>query len=113
MIAEKFIEMTRKLKYPSMDENKVREIEDMAGKQNRIDTLENYKNEIRLGRHKYNEDSAKIDQEFKLTLFKEYGVENHPKREKVFSMAWEKGYASGYSEIELNFEELVELIVGD
>lgn len=47
---------------------------------------------------------------FKTDLFKEFGVTDNPKREKAFSIAWERGHASGYYEVELCFMNIVELI---
>lgn len=53
---------------------------------------------------------ANLDEEFELALFKEYGVEDNPKREKCFQLAWERGHSSGYNEVEIQFSEIVELI---
>jgi len=47
---------------------------------------------------------------FKLALFKEYEVEDNPKKERCWELAWEHGHSSGYSEIEMYFIEIVELI---
>lgn len=58
----------------------------------------------------YNRKVNEITEKFKLALFKEHGVESNPKAEKVWSLAWEHGHSSGYSEIEIYFEEFVELI---
>ncbi len=110
MIAEKYTEKSRQLRYPSEDPKKIEEIEDMAGKNNREEAKENYRNELRAARNKYSEEQYKIDEEFKLALYEEYGVETNPKREKVFSMAWERGHSSGYGEVESEFMDLVDLI---
>jgi hypothetical protein len=61
-------------------------------------------------RTKYNVESARLHTEFKEDIFDEFGVQNHPKRERVFEMAWDRGHSSGFSEVYLVFEELVELI---
>lgn len=110
MIAEKYTEKSRNLKYPKEDVEILAKIEDMAGKKNREEAKENYRNEIRAERNKYHVEQFKIDNEFKLALFQEYEVENNPKREKIFSMAWERGHSCGYSEIEEDFMDLVELV---
>ncbi len=109
-ISERFQIKSSQLRYPSEDPKRIEEIEDLAGKKNREETRENYRNELRSARNKYREEQYKIGNEFKLALFKEYGVENHPKAEKAFSMAWEAGHAEGYSNVEFHFSELVELI---
>jgi hypothetical protein len=43
-------------------------------------------------------------------LFKEFGVENHPKKDKCFELAWEHGHANRDSEVRLYFEDFVALI---
>jgi hypothetical protein len=91
------------LKYPSEDKNKLSEIEDMAGKQNRIDALAKYKEEIRAGRRNYDEVRAEIYHEFKQALFVENGMENHPKKEAAFSKAWQHGHSSGLKDVEYEF----------
>jgi hypothetical protein len=61
-------------------------------------------------RTKWNIENTRLYNEFKRDLFEEFGVENHPKREIVFEMAWERAHSSGYYEVYLAFEDLVELI---
>lgn len=58
----------------------------------------------------YREELAKVEEEFKLALFEEYRMENNPKREKMFSIAWEKGHSDGYNGVESEFSTLVELM---
>jgi hypothetical protein len=48
--------------------------------------------------------------QFKLDLLKAYEVENNPKADKCFNLAWEYGHAYGYSEVLTYFDELMELI---
>lgn len=36
---------------------------------------------------------------FKIDLFKELDISNHPKREELFSLAWEYGHSFGFSEV--------------
>ena len=48
---------------------------------------------------------------FKNLLEKEYDLpRNHPKFEAVFSLAWQHGHGSGYSDVETCFSEFVELV---
>ena len=70
-----------------------------------------YKEEVRDGKRKYHEDIAKIEEEFKIALFKEYSIENHPKREEAFSIAWEKGHDSGYAQVEHELSTIIPLMV--
>ena len=58
----------------------------------------------------YENASHKITEEFKQALFKHYGVENNPKREKAYELAWEEGHSNGYSEVEIYFSDFVHLI---
>lgn len=51
-----------------------------------------------------------VDYKFKLALFKEHKIEDNPKREKCFELAWSFGHSCGYSEVEIFFDQLVELI---
>lgn len=53
---------------------------------------------------------AAADEEFKQDVFKEFGVQDNPKRQKCFELAWSHGHSSGYQEVIMYFEEFVELI---
>lgn len=63
-----------------------------------------------IKRQAYQADDARLYQEFKQDMFKSYGVENHPKVEVAWRIAWDHGHASGYSEVDLYFSELAELL---
>jgi|WetSurMetagenome_2_1015567.scaffolds.fasta_scaffold04369_7 hypothetical protein len=58
----------------------------------------------------YHEESIVLYEMFKNDLFKYYGVENNPKKDLLFSKAWEFGHSSGYNEVAIYFGDLVELI---
>ena len=47
---------------------------------------------------------------FKEDAFKELGIADHPKREKVYELAWEDYHSSGYSEVFYQMEQLAKLI---
>jgi hypothetical protein len=47
---------------------------------------------------------------FKQELYKEYKVEDNPKKDVAFQIAWERGHASGLYEVYSIFDDLVELI---
>jgi hypothetical protein len=61
-------------------------------------------------RKEYNDESAKLHQEFVKDLFEEYGVTDNPKRFKCFDLAWEHGHPSGYEEVYNYFGDFVDLI---
>lgn len=60
----------------------------------------------------YDDERAKLDQEFQDDLFKEFNVTDNPKRFKCFELAWDKGHAYGHSEVYNCFSDFVELIYG-
>jgi hypothetical protein len=67
--------------------------------------------EIRQAKRKAcREDMSRLREVFKADLFLEYGLDQHPMREKVWSKAWDDGHASGYSEVVSHFEDLLPLL---
>lgn len=65
-----------------------------------------YKAQLKL----YNAEESRLYEEFQQDLFEDYGVSDNPKRFKCFTLAWERGHSSGYSEVHGVFGDLVELI---
>lgn len=61
-------------------------------------------------RDAYYAEENRLYEKFKQDLFEEYEVENNPNREKAFSLAWENGHSSGYSEVAGYFDDYVDLI---
>lgn len=61
-------------------------------------------------RQKYHEDQGRLHEEFRQDLFDAHGVVGHPKADKVYSYAYDRGHAHGYQEVALIFGDLVELI---
>ena len=53
----------------------------------------------------------RIVADFKANLFERWEVTNHPKAEKVWSMAWDRSHSEGLHSVEMEFEELVDLIL--
>lgn len=58
----------------------------------------------------YREEIKKNTTKFKIALFKKHSIEDNPKNDKCFEIAWDLGHSNGLSEIEIFFDELVELI---
>jgi hypothetical protein len=56
------------------------------------------------------EERNRLAVEFTEDLFKEFGVENNPKRFACFELAWSRGHAYGHSEVYKHFSDFVELI---
>ena len=46
----------------------------------------------------------------KTDLETEHGLTNHPKRDKLWSLAWEHGHSYGYSEVAGYYEDFSELL---
>lgn len=59
----------------------------------------------------YDAEAGRLHQEFKEDLFKEFGMSDHPKREKIFSYAWEEGHSCGLEDVYNVFADIVELII--
>jgi hypothetical protein len=68
---------------------------------------------FQAARDAYGAETARLEAQFKADLFKELGIENNPKRDKLFSKAWELGHSSGYSEVYSYADDLVELILDE
>lgn len=51
-----------------------------------------------------------LHEEFKQDLFETFCVEDNPKREQLFQLAWEYGHSSGHEEVHNHFCEMVDLI---
>lgn len=75
-------------------------------------TVERVVDEARYqeARTAFRDESTRLYELFKQDLFEYLGVENNPKKDKLFSTAWEMGHSGGYSEVLGFAEELVELI---
>jgi hypothetical protein len=61
-------------------------------------------------RDAYREDEARLYAEFKQDMFKSYGVENHPKVEVAYRIAYDHGHGNGLVEVDIYFSELAELL---
>lgn len=61
-------------------------------------------------RKKRFEEENKLIEETKIKLSKEYDIPVDEKFQKCWNLAWQYGQSSGFSEVEMYFDELVELI---
>ena len=92
MNTQKYYDMEKALDYPPM-ELKKRDL--------------NKYTEIKRA---YNEGHQKITETFKQDLFKDLGIENNPKKEKLFEIAWRMGHGGGYGDVVCYAEDMVGLI---
>ena len=53
---------------------------------------------------------TELEYTFKHDLFKELGIEDHPKRDVFFAKVWALGHPAGYAEVYHYALDLVELI---
>jgi hypothetical protein len=74
------------------------------------ETFEKNKEEYAKNRAAHQEAEAERIRQFKVDLFAAYGVTEHPKAERTFSLAWELGHSAGLHEVESFFADLVTLI---
>lgn len=58
----------------------------------------------------YKESVSNINVRFKDAVLLFLGISKHQKAEKLWSMAWDRGHSSGYSEIAMEAESLAELL---
>lgn len=69
------------------------------------------KEEKKLIFKRISEDSSRLIDLFKRDLEKEHGTEKNPKKDKLFSIAWEEGHSSGFYDVASKYSELSELIM--
>jgi hypothetical protein len=64
-------------------------------------------------REKWKEDERRLRDEFKKAALDETCLAGHPKAQKAWEMAWDRGHASGYCEVLSELEELANLLLND
>jgi hypothetical protein len=57
----------------------------------------------------YQEESKRLQDQFRVDLIAEYKMSHHPKTDKLFNKAWDMGCAGGLEEVEYYFRDLIEL----
>lgn len=60
--------------------------------------------------NQYKKDGTAMREKFKNDLISEYRLEGHPKADKLFDLAWEKGHSSGWEEVANEFDEMAGLL---
>lgn len=58
----------------------------------------------------YRQGQADAEVRFEAALAEEYGLLDHPKRAKIYSLAWEYGHSSGLGEVALHYDSFAELV---
>lgn len=80
--------------------------------------FENYENKLPYSRKNenleeyeaYRAEDKRLLEKFENDIYADLGIENNPKKEKLFSLAWSMGHSAGYSEVHGYACELVTLI---
>ncbi len=76
--------------------------------------LEGYEQEMEVYTElikQYRERQENLNEEFRVDVLEEYGLTEHPKADKVYTMAWDHGHSSGYYEVAQWVSELAELVL--
>lgn len=111
-MAEYYSELIRSLAYPTRPVAPNRE--DFKSHQSYGQALDEYEStllkEWRDSVTMYREESNAIEAEFKKELLLRLDLSNHPKADKLYSMAWDRGHSSGFSEVVNVAESLAELL---
>ncbi len=51
-----------------------------------------------------------VHAQFRKDIEEEYGTAGHPKAQRLFDIAWDLGHGSGLYEVDLHYNDLVDLI---
>lgn len=62
-------------------------------------------------KHEYYEESNRLSEEFRADLEKEFKMTDNPKKDKLFSMAYEEGHSGGFEEVYSVYSRLSELVI--
>lgn len=68
------------------------------------------KDALRAARAAYGAETSRLLELFKRDMFEDLGIADNPKRDKLFSIAWDKGHSAGLSEVYNEAQDLVDLI---
>ena len=67
--------------------------------------------EYKEARIKYNNDVSTKNAQFKVDALNEVGLFNHPRADRIFDYAWNKGHSGGLREVLLELEDLANLFL--
>lgn len=59
----------------------------------------------------YQDDVARLTEEFMKDLIEEFGLTGHPKAQQAYNLAWERGHSGGLHEVYSNMGDLAPLLV--
>lgn len=73
---------------------------------NNFQTAEEYMD----ARKAYHAHTNELKMQFKQDMLDDFGVTDHPKAQKLWELAWERGHSAGLYAVYQEAEELVELL---
>lgn len=92
-------------------EEQIKDIKDKAAAQVDEDIKRATEREAQRERvRKANEEARKQAEQLRARLEEEHDMANHPKRDKLWSKAWEHGHAAGLDDVDTWYSDLVELV---
>jgi hypothetical protein len=62
-------------------------------------------------RQEYRDESNRLEAQFKTDLEEEYGVTDNPKKDLLYSKAYDDGHSGGFNDIESSYADMVDLIL--
>ena len=111
VIAKKYEDTQRSIIYPSKPvKPSQKDYANNADFGAALDLWEADKDKWLLLVDEYRAANGEVVQSFKSELLDALKISNHPKREKLWEMAWERGHAHGFYEIAQEAERLAELL---
>lgn len=67
--------------------------------------------EYNKARDTYLAEANGLIEQFKIDLFKHFKVQDHPKKELCYTLAYDRAHSNGLTEVYNEFEDLVQLIL--
>jgi hypothetical protein len=71
----------------------------------------NTKEAFREARKEHHQETYRLEAMFKADALDETGLTGHPKAEKAWALAWDRGHSSGLYEVLGNLQELADLLL--
>jgi hypothetical protein len=62
-------------------------------------------------KRQYYIETTNLEDQFRMDLEDDCGTSNHPLKDTMYSMAWEFGHSSGYSEVHSYYTDLMGFVV--
>jgi hypothetical protein len=78
------------------------------------DEIENWNRlmeDYREASRQYDENTSKLEGDFKRDALEDVGLTGHPKADKAFQKAWEDGHSDGLYRVHAELEELADLLL--